>query len=258
VGGLVPNDVRQTRCPGLPPGPQYASGFVCLSLLGTWSGPGWEPYKSNLLQLLLSLQRYASCPCHATRASLNITLAAPGLPQHGVYRDAAPQRARDGPCRGPRPHRGVSVCLFAQLKLALFVHARRVTYVHVPQAYNEQIRYVCMRHAIHAHVAAIAAADQSQDGDDAGMLPWHGYAADCMCWDCFSASSCAERRPCLLFRRSVCENKAADQGSAGPQRYGQRRGVPRCVAGRGSGYLVNVMPCQVSVLYTKTFHGHAY
>jgi hypothetical protein len=101
------------------------------------------------------------------------------------------------------------------------------------QAYNEQIRYVCMRHAIHAHVAAIAAADQSQDGGDAGMCCCHcnGSAVHCMC----APGLIAERRPCLLFRRSVCKNKAADQGSAGPQRCGQRRGVPRCVAGLGSG-----------------------
>jgi len=29
---------------------------VCLSLLGTWSGPGWEPGKSTLLQVLISIQ----------------------------------------------------------------------------------------------------------------------------------------------------------------------------------------------------------
>jgi hypothetical protein len=30
---------------------------VCLSLLGTWSGPGWQPGgRSSLLQLLVSLQ----------------------------------------------------------------------------------------------------------------------------------------------------------------------------------------------------------
>jgi len=37
----------------------YASGYVCLSLLGTWSGIGgekWNPETSNLLQLLVSLQ----------------------------------------------------------------------------------------------------------------------------------------------------------------------------------------------------------
>ncbi len=34
----------------------YNNGTVCLSLLGTWSGPGWEPGRSSLLQLLVSLQ----------------------------------------------------------------------------------------------------------------------------------------------------------------------------------------------------------
>jgi ubiquitin-protein ligase len=34
----------------------YNCGKVCLSLLGTWSGPGWEPKKSTLLQVLVSIQ----------------------------------------------------------------------------------------------------------------------------------------------------------------------------------------------------------
>ena len=34
----------------------YADGTVCLSLIGTWDGPGWEPARSTLLQLLVSLQ----------------------------------------------------------------------------------------------------------------------------------------------------------------------------------------------------------
>ena len=34
----------------------YACGKVCLSLLGTWSGPGWVPGTSTLLQLLVSIQ----------------------------------------------------------------------------------------------------------------------------------------------------------------------------------------------------------
>ena len=34
----------------------YAEGKVCLSLLGTWSGPGWDPEVSTLLQLLVSVQ----------------------------------------------------------------------------------------------------------------------------------------------------------------------------------------------------------
>ena len=34
----------------------YACGKVCLSLLGTWSGPGWQPNQSTLLQVLVSIQ----------------------------------------------------------------------------------------------------------------------------------------------------------------------------------------------------------
>jgi len=34
----------------------YSEGKVCLSLLGTWEGPGWNAETSTLLQLLVSLQ----------------------------------------------------------------------------------------------------------------------------------------------------------------------------------------------------------
>lgn len=34
----------------------YVDGKVCLSLLGTWSGPAWDPSRSTLLQVLVSLQ----------------------------------------------------------------------------------------------------------------------------------------------------------------------------------------------------------
>lgn len=34
----------------------YADGKVCLSLLGTWTGPGWVSGQSTLLQVLLSIQ----------------------------------------------------------------------------------------------------------------------------------------------------------------------------------------------------------
>jgi len=34
----------------------YVDGKVCLSLLGTWSGPAWDPKGSTLLQVLVSLQ----------------------------------------------------------------------------------------------------------------------------------------------------------------------------------------------------------
>jgi ubiquitin-protein ligase len=34
----------------------YAEGKVCLSLLGTWKGPGWDAATSTLLQVLVSIQ----------------------------------------------------------------------------------------------------------------------------------------------------------------------------------------------------------
>ncbi|CAJ1945671.1 unnamed protein product [Cylindrotheca closterium] len=34
----------------------YKDGKVCLSLLGTWSGPGWQSGESTLLQVLVSIQ----------------------------------------------------------------------------------------------------------------------------------------------------------------------------------------------------------
>ena len=34
----------------------YSNGKVCLSLLGTWAGPSWEPQVSTLLQVLVSIQ----------------------------------------------------------------------------------------------------------------------------------------------------------------------------------------------------------
>ncbi|GLB33783.1 putative ubiquitin-conjugating enzyme family protein [Lyophyllum shimeji] len=39
----------------------YADGKVCLSLLGTWSGPGWVPGRSTLLQVLISIQSMILC-----------------------------------------------------------------------------------------------------------------------------------------------------------------------------------------------------
>jgi ubiquitin-protein ligase len=34
----------------------YPSGYICLSLLGTWNGQQWDPLKSTILQLLVSIQ----------------------------------------------------------------------------------------------------------------------------------------------------------------------------------------------------------
>jgi ubiquitin-protein ligase len=39
----------------------YANGKVCLSLLGTWAGPGWDPQMSTILQVLLSIQAMIMC-----------------------------------------------------------------------------------------------------------------------------------------------------------------------------------------------------
>lgn len=40
----------------------YSCGKVCLSLLGTWQGPGWEPKVSTLLQVLVSIQSLILVP----------------------------------------------------------------------------------------------------------------------------------------------------------------------------------------------------
>jgi ubiquitin-protein ligase len=40
----------------------YSAGKVCLSLLGTWQGPGWDPKISTILQVLLSIQSLIMCP----------------------------------------------------------------------------------------------------------------------------------------------------------------------------------------------------
>jgi ubiquitin-protein ligase len=40
----------------------YSDGRVCLSLLGTWSGPGWIEQQSTLLQVLISIQSMIFVP----------------------------------------------------------------------------------------------------------------------------------------------------------------------------------------------------
>jgi baculoviral IAP repeat-containing protein 6 len=39
----------------------YPNGKVCLSLLGTWTGPSWNPATSTVLQVLVSLQAMVFC-----------------------------------------------------------------------------------------------------------------------------------------------------------------------------------------------------
>jgi len=40
---------------GFSPNMHQATGKICLSLLGTWAGPGWDPQKSNLYQVLSTI-----------------------------------------------------------------------------------------------------------------------------------------------------------------------------------------------------------
>ena len=40
----------------------YNCGKVCLSLLGTWAGPSWDPKSSTLLQVLISIQALILVP----------------------------------------------------------------------------------------------------------------------------------------------------------------------------------------------------
>ena len=42
----------------------YACGKVCLSLLGTWSGPSWVPGQSTLLQVRLHARHTINGSCH--------------------------------------------------------------------------------------------------------------------------------------------------------------------------------------------------
>ena len=45
---------------------QYNCGKVCLSLLGTWAGPGWDPATSTILQA-----RTSNCVVKCLRLKLN-------------------------------------------------------------------------------------------------------------------------------------------------------------------------------------------
>jgi hypothetical protein len=40
---------------GMSPNLHRDSGKVCLSLLGTWDGPGWDPQRSSIYQLLTAI-----------------------------------------------------------------------------------------------------------------------------------------------------------------------------------------------------------
>jgi ubiquitin-protein ligase len=55
---LTTGDGRSPINPNL-----YAfNGKVCLSLLGTWAGPSWNPAQSTLLQVLVSIQSLILVP----------------------------------------------------------------------------------------------------------------------------------------------------------------------------------------------------
>ncbi|GFZ49786.1 hypothetical protein JCM24511_07189 [Saitozyma sp. JCM 24511] len=56
VKSMTTNGGRYRYNPNL-----YPDGKVCLSLLGTWSGPGWISGQSTLLQVLISIQSLILC-----------------------------------------------------------------------------------------------------------------------------------------------------------------------------------------------------
>jgi ubiquitin-protein ligase len=50
------NEIQANNGPGgFSPNLHSESGQVCLSLLGTWEGPGWDPSSSNVYQVLSSI-----------------------------------------------------------------------------------------------------------------------------------------------------------------------------------------------------------
>ncbi len=103
----------------------YENGKVCLSLLGTWSGPGWDPESSTLLQLLVSVQGlvlvdkpYYNEPGHERHAD-----TVEGEQQARLYNENArllSLQATTAACRRPpRPFRGVVAAHFAKVGPAL-------------------------------------------------------------------------------------------------------------------------------------------
>ena len=103
----------------------YEKGKVCLSLLGTWSGPGWDPESSTLLQLLVSVQGlvlvdkpYYNEPGNDTHAG-----TVEGEQQSMLYNENArllALQATTACCRRPpKPLRGVVVEHFATAGPAL-------------------------------------------------------------------------------------------------------------------------------------------
>jgi ubiquitin-protein ligase len=60
----------------------YNDGKVCLSLLGTWTGPGWDPAVSSALQVLVSIQSAIMTPLPFFKC---VVLPAP-TPLHSLHR----------------------------------------------------------------------------------------------------------------------------------------------------------------------------
>jgi len=59
----------------------YNDGKVCLSLLGTWEGPGWLPDTSTLLQVLLSIQSLIFVPDPCEYAGITVFIILPRVPE---------------------------------------------------------------------------------------------------------------------------------------------------------------------------------
>src|SRR5579859_3061476 len=60
-----PIQPQSLRVPSLSLSTYSSNGKVCLSLLGTWPGTPeeqWQPYKSTIMQILVSIQSMILCP----------------------------------------------------------------------------------------------------------------------------------------------------------------------------------------------------
>ena len=82
---------------------------MCLSLLGTWQGPGWVPGTSTLSQVLLSIQSQIMCDTpYANEPSFEAYVAVPAgkraVAKHNAQiRLANIRHAMLEPLRSPKP-----------------------------------------------------------------------------------------------------------------------------------------------------------
>jgi hypothetical protein len=82
---------------------------VCLSLLGTWQGPGWVPGTSTLSQVLLSIQSQIMCDVpYANEPSFEAIVAQPAgkravAKHNAMIRLANIRHAMLEPLRVPKP-----------------------------------------------------------------------------------------------------------------------------------------------------------